>query len=190
MIKINKILIKKYAGIRLLLVIIVTILAGLIYLTVQQSLRQSANDPQIQIAEDISAQLNTGAPPSELNSQNKTDIAKSLNPYLIVYDSQGKVIASTAQLDGNTPIIPLSVLENAKIKGENRVTWQPRAGVRSAIVAVPFNGQESGYVVVGRSLREVEKRVKFTLQAVGIFWLAIMAAILAFSVITWFLKKE
>ena len=35
-------------------------LCALVYLTVQQSLRMGANDPQIQMAEDAASQLNTG----------------------------------------------------------------------------------------------------------------------------------
>jgi hypothetical protein len=37
------------------LAVAITILAGLVYATVQQSLRQGANDPQIQLAEDTAA---------------------------------------------------------------------------------------------------------------------------------------
>jgi len=152
-----------------------TILTGLVYATVQQSLRQSANDPQIQIAEDIATQLDNGRDASSLDSQNKTDIAKGLGPYIIIYDDQGKPLASTALLDGQIPVVPFGVLQNAKVHGENRVTWQPQAQVRSAIVAVPFTGKQSGYVVAGRSLRETEIREHFVFKAALLSWLLLLA---------------
>ena len=40
--------------------VIITGLSGLIYATVQQNIRQSADDPQIQMAEDTAAQLANG----------------------------------------------------------------------------------------------------------------------------------
>ena len=43
-----------------LITIIVTGLSGLIYVGIQQDLRQTANDPQIQMAEDIAAKLTDG----------------------------------------------------------------------------------------------------------------------------------
>jgi hypothetical protein len=44
------------------LAVVTTVLSGLIYLAVQQSYRQSANDPQIQMAEDGAAALENGSP--------------------------------------------------------------------------------------------------------------------------------
>ena len=41
--------------------VIVTAFCGLAYVTVQQALRQGANDPQIQMAEDAAAALDGGA---------------------------------------------------------------------------------------------------------------------------------
>jgi hypothetical protein len=44
----------------LLLAIVLTGLIGLVYVAVQQDLRQGANDPQIQMAEDALAKLANG----------------------------------------------------------------------------------------------------------------------------------
>ena len=52
-----------------------TFLAGLGYVAVQQSYRQSANDPQIQMSEDISAALASGAPVQALVSPVKVNMA-------------------------------------------------------------------------------------------------------------------
>ncbi len=57
---------------------------------------------------------------------------------------------------------PIDVLEPSKKTGQNIITWQPRPGIRNAIVVLPYsiNGYE-GYVIGGRSLSEAEKRIRF-----------------------------
>jgi hypothetical protein len=55
------------------------------------------------------------------------------------------------------------VFDNAREKGENRITWEPKEGVRIAAVIKRFEGKTastSGFVLAGRSLDEVEKRQK------------------------------
>jgi hypothetical protein len=88
-----------------------------------------------------------------------TDIAQSLAIFGIVYDQDGKVIASSAVLDGVAPVIPKSALDYANEHGQNRITWQPKDGVRIAAI-IQKASTESGtvYVLAGRSLREIEKR--------------------------------
>lgn len=40
--------------------IVMTIVCGLLYLTLQQNIRMSANDPQVQLAEDAASALQNG----------------------------------------------------------------------------------------------------------------------------------
>ena len=177
---IKSILENKYLNYFVVFVLAITFSALTVYVAVQQSLRQSANDPQVQIAEDIVSELNAGADPSGLNSQNKTDMAGSLSPYLMIYDGDNKLMGSTGQLDGEVPIVPTGVLDAAKKNGENRVTWQPKSGVRVALVVKSFSAATSGFVVVGRSLREIEIREANTLKIVAICWL--VSIIIAFAI--------
>jgi len=130
-------------------------LCALVYLTVQQSLRMGANDPQIQMAEDAASQLNTGASVESVIPSNKVEIADSLAPFVIVFDQSGKVLASSATLHGAVPIYPSGVLDYTRQKGQDRVTWQPEVGVRMATVVVSY---KNGLVLAGRSLLEVEIR--------------------------------
>ena len=76
------------------LALVTTILSGLIFLSIQQNFRQNANDPQIQMAEDASVALDSGASPMDLVGPAKIDVGKSLAPFVIVYDVSGKVLAS------------------------------------------------------------------------------------------------
>ena len=160
----------------LLVAIVVTGLVGLLYTAVQQNLRQGANDPQIQMAEDAAAELEGGQSVQYVVPSGKVDIAKSLAPYLIIFDANGNPIASSAQLDGQPPTIPSGVFDSVRQMGEDRITWQPQAGVRSAIVVTQFKGSTSGFVLAGRSLREVEKREDGLLQILIAGWLVMILA--------------
>lgn len=173
------------------LAVAVTILCGLVYATVQQNYRQSANDPQIQIVEDVIAAIAGGQKPEEmLGTNTKTDISKSLAVFVIIYDTAGKPIASTAQLDGKDPVVPKGVLDHAKSKGENRISWQSKDGVRSAIVVKPFEGATSGFVLVGRSLREIEQRENQLTMMIGIaLAISLVATLLAVVVSAWVATK-
>jgi hypothetical protein len=130
-------------------------LCGLIYVASQQMLRQSANDPQIQLAQDAAAALARGEPASGLVPGTGTEISQSLAPFVVIFDTSGQVLASSARLHGQIPALPAGLLDSVKALGEDRVTWQPEAGVRMAAVIVRA---PSGYVLAGRSLREVEAR--------------------------------
>jgi hypothetical protein len=153
----------------------VTLLSGLVYTLVQQDLRQTANDPQIQMAEDTAAQLAAGAAATSLVPSARVDIAASLATFIIIYDHNGRVSASSAMLDGTTPALPAGVLSSARTSGEDTVTWEPRSGVRVAAVVVPV--RTGGSVLAGRSLREVELRESDLLGATALAWLFILGAV-------------
>jgi hypothetical protein len=59
------------------------------------------------------------------------------------------------------------------------VTWQPAPNVRMATVVVPYSGSNvSGFVVAGRSLREVEVREASLTKMVGLAWIIGLVATL------------
>jgi hypothetical protein len=137
------------------------------YLLVQQQLRMGANDPQVQMAEDAARSLAFTAGVEQVVPAQKVDVSRSLAPFLIVYDSSGKVLGSSADLNGRTPELPEGVLQASLKNEENRVTWQPAQGVRIAAVIKPVETQAMGmpaYVLAGRSLRESEARADQFLQ--------------------------
>jgi hypothetical protein len=155
------------------LAIVAAGLCGLVFLIAQQSLRMGANDPQIQMAEDAAGSLNAGASAQTVIPSAKVEMADSLAPFMIVFDDSGKVLASSATLHGEVPTYPPGVLDYTRQKGQDRVTWQPETGVRMATVVVRY---EHGFVMAGRSLREVEKRADQMEQLCGLAWLVICAA--------------
>jgi hypothetical protein len=163
----------------LIITVVLTSLCGIVYVTAQQMTRWSANDPQIQIAQDLAAVLKDGGAPEAMLPDESIDIATSLSPYVVIFDDTGKAIAGTGVLHGDLPTMPAGVFENARRSGENRVTWQPEPGVRSATVVTHYSGDEPGFVMAGRSLREVESRINRLGQLIGLGWLFSAFATLA-----------
>lgn len=169
------------------------------YWAVQQNYRQQANDPQVQLAEDGAARLNGGGVPAELVPRGvpPTDIATSLAPWTVVYDSAGKPLESSAVLDNAPPQLPLSAFDATTWKkryaeygigmsipsGETRFSWQPRPDVRQAVVLV--QAKNGYFVAVGRNLREVENRERTLSEGWFLSWFGSIAALyaaLAFSI--------
>lgn len=169
------------------LALAITVLSGMVYVAVQQNYRMSANDPQVQLAEDFAVGIanNQKLPLPE----NRIDIAKSLSLFAIILDENGKTMYSSAFLDGKAVLPPSGVLTYAQVHGEDRVTWQPKAGVREAIVVVPAHNnttKKAGYVIIGRSLREVESRIDKLTKITAIGWLAALALTLGLQqILAW-----
>ncbi len=164
---------------------IITIIFGTIYATVQQDYRQSANDPQIQVAEDTAKIFSTGDQIQEIAAMYpQINFAQSLAPFIILYDEKGQMIFSTGNMDNKVPTPPIGVLESARTFGENRLTWQPRRDVRIATVIVPYSSSDfSGFILVGRNLREVEIRESHLTLMVFVGWiLSVLGLILLFII--------
>lgn len=169
----------------------ITLLVGLIYATVQQVYRTGANDPQIQMAEDAAALLRSGASPESILPPNSVDLSMSLSPFLIVYDAAGEPVVSNTTLNGSAPVIPFGSLDYARANGQNRVTWQPAPSVRIASVIVPISGGDGGYVLAGRSLREIEYRVEQLTLKLGLGWLAsLVGTFVLVLLLEKFIKRE
>jgi hypothetical protein len=195
----NKILLKSFP-IWIPFAALLTFACFFSYGLVQQDLRQTANDPQIQIVEDISQALASGgATPQDIVPPGQTlDISTSLDSYVIVYDATGAVLASSATLNGKTPTVPQGVFASLRRYGidnaQNRFTWEPAPGVRSAAVVTAFSGPASssqGFVLAGRSLREVEIREDNMLRITVLAWLAgLVGMFLIIWFAIWIYKKE
>ena len=165
------------------LAVAVSALSLLVYVGVQQTYRQSLNDPQLQLAEDGAARLSAGASPESVAGSPTVDADKSLAPFVIVVGADDAVLASSVALDGSAPRPPIGVLDTARVKGTDTVTWEPRTGVRIASVSVAATGGR--VVVAGRNMRAVEARIDQFGQPALLAWLATLAATL---VATWFVE--
>lgn len=133
---------------------LVTVVAVAAFIVLQQELRGAANHPQVEMAREAVGKLNGGANPQSVVNGASVDIASSSHTYLIVVDASGALLASSAQLEGRAVSPPPGVFAYVRDHGEDVISWEPAAGVRSAIVVDSFDG---GYVVAGRSLSGTEQ---------------------------------
>lgn len=152
---------------------IATVLAVALYAIPQQVLRMGANDPQIQMADDLAAKLEAGATAAAIPT-GSVDMARSLAPFVIAYDAAGHPVASQAVLDGVTPVPPAGVFSYLQNHGIDKITWQPRHGLRIAAVVQRINGRQGGFVLAGRSMREVQAQIDHVQNLAGLAWLAML----------------
>jgi len=152
------------------LAFLITAIFMSVFVMLQQTLRQTAYDPQIQLSEDVAHNIATG---NSFNSLLPADIELSQSSalFVIVYDKDGKITSSTATVNGLMPNLPPGVLSFAKVHGQDRLTWQPTDDMREATVVTHFSGKNEGYVLVGRSLRETERRIELTMKLAGFGWI-------------------
>jgi len=150
--------------------VVCSICFGVVYITVQQNFRSNANDPQVQLATDIRNKLELEQSPGKW-LPDSMDLAKSLAPFVTLYDKNGRPIQSTGLLEGKYPIIPRGVFEFVNQHGEERVSWQPRQDIRMAMIVMAVKSPIIGFVAVGRSLKEVELRESNLRNIVFLGWM-------------------
>ena len=164
---------------------IATGVALALYAIPQHVLRSGLNDPQIQMAGDLASLLdrygvNDGLVQGALLNAgrgDKVDMARSLAPFLMVFSDAGQLLGTSAQLDGQGATPPKGVFDYVRQHGEERVTWQPRRGVRIAAVMVRVQGRQPGFVLAGRNMREVEARIGDVQTMAGLTWLGMLGLI-------------
>jgi hypothetical protein len=154
--------------------VIITVVMITIYACVQQGYRSSANDPQLQMARDLSSALSKGSNKSLLMPADSIDLTKSLAVFETVFDGNGNPLHSTGFLNGALPNPPAGVFKVAGEYNENAVTWQPQSNVRMALVVAKIAPPGNGFVGVGRSLKEIEIRESNLVKMIGIAWGACM----------------
>jgi len=170
--------------------VLVTGVLLLVYASVQQQYRTSANDPQVQIARDAAIKLKQGKTIAEIVKPDTVDIEQSLGSCIQLYGPAGNLSASTGYIGTQPPTMPAGVLNKAKQDGEYDVTWQPSAMARMAAVVIYTGGRQGSYVVVARQLEEVEKREAALVKMVFLCWLLCMCIISAHGLLQAYLNRK
>ena len=142
-----------------------TVLFLTIYFVMEQNYRSNANDPQIQMAQDEANNLNTTQGTGFSYGQN-VDLSKTLATFNVIYDNNGKLITPTVA-NGASATLPSGVASYAKKHGEDIFTWN----INNTRIAAVVEKFDRGYVLVGRSLKEIDKRIGQMAGLVFIFWL-------------------
>lgn len=158
----------------LALAAILTLLGGAAALTMQNMLRGGANQPQIDMTEWYASEISAGEDPADVIPPGYVDLERSLQPFVIFYDDQGRPVKGTGYLDQKLPTPPSGVFDFVRGHRIEKVTWQPQPNVRLASVITRVNGKTPGFVLAARSLRLVERQESILWwMALGI-WITVM----------------
>jgi hypothetical protein len=166
------------AGIGVTVCVMITAATAGVYAIGQHAGRVGADDVPRAIAARAAERLSDGVAPAQVVGASPVDLAAELTPFVIVYDQAHHVLASGATIGAEPPPLPSGVLDAAASTGENHVSWQPRPGVREAVVALPWgDGRSSGVVVAGASLQPSESRSHTLLGVAALGWLMLVSAV-------------
>jgi len=144
-----------------------------LFVIMRQTGRLKINRPLVAMIDEAIVKLGKGAEITSVIPRKNIDMTLDNEEYMIIINERGEVAAGSIRLEGITPIPPKGVLDYAKDRGINRVAWQPKKGIRSAIVVKPY---PHGWILAGRSLKEVETEEKNWMKVLGIFWAGTMTA--------------
>lgn len=137
-----------------------TLIIGTAYTMVQQSTRLSADDLPLSTAQVAKQELQSGSNASDVVPTLKTDLKDDATVFVIITDNSKHVLASSAMLDGQTPLPPSGVFSFTSAHGSDHFTWQPQVGVRLATRVISYsNGPDHGFIISGQSLAPYENRI-------------------------------
>jgi hypothetical protein len=168
-----------------------TLLLGAAYSMVQQEARLSLNDRPVSVTDSAKRLLESGSEPSDVVARQKTNLSQDDWLFTIVTDSSRHVLASSAILNGKTPLPPKGVFDYTQKHGSDTITWQPAKNVRLATYASTYKTDTgSGFVISGQSLKQTEDRLnKITFIAFAA-WVIIVAWVSAILLLPGALKKK
>ncbi len=149
---------------------VATVALAAVYGGLQQLNRSAADDAGLRISTEAAS---TGTiPPAGV--ADRVDLATSLMPFVIEYGADAAPIRGTGYLDGRLARIPAGVIESTRAHGSDRVTWEPRPGLRFAAVALAAGDR---VVVAAQSLKPTEDRIDRLGLLLALGWLGTMAVL-------------
>jgi hypothetical protein len=179
---------KGMLSISVIALFLVTFICALVYLVTQQELRLGANVNPYQIAVDTSIKLEKGSNIKEIINGQNLDVSKGLGAFVMVFDNNKSLVATTGMMGSIKPSYPKGVLEYLDTHKEDRVTWQTKERLRFATVAIKY---KNGYIVGAQSLLETENTIQKIGALVLFAWIAsILCLALIIFLIYFFIKGE
>ena len=174
--RMNKLLDNANVRIWLALVGVATLVLGASYAMVQQSTRLSADDLPLTTAQVARQELVGGSNASDVVPTLKTDLKTDTSVFMVVTDNSKHVIASSAVLNGQTPLPPNGVFQYTAQHGSDHFTWEPQSGVRVATRVIKYGkSPDDGFIITGQSLRPFEDRITTYTALAAAAWLAMLA---------------
>jgi len=155
---------------------VATLIIGSSYAMVQQSTRLSADDLPLTTAQVAKQELQSGSNPKDIVPALKTNLRTDSSVFTIITDSSKHVLASSATLDGQTPLPPNGVFSFTNTHGSDHFTWQPQSGVRLATRVIGYGkNPNDGFIITGQSLKQYEDRIATYTYIALAAWLAVLA---------------
>lgn len=161
--------------------VIVIVVFGTVYLTLQHIGREAVNDaPAAAAAAQIQKIDSYPAGP-------RLELTKDSGTFVIVYGEDNTPVFTTVTLHGEAPNLPAGVLDTTRTAGMDAVTWQPEPGLRMAVVTRQAAGK---VVVAGQSLTPFENTDRWTQLVLTAGWLASMLVLAAAFAVTVFISRR
>jgi hypothetical protein len=158
-------------GWRIAGVLVATLAAGAAWFGYGLSLRNGGDRQPLRLAASAAGQLTTGSRPGSVLPP-VINMASNPATFLIIFDLQHHVLASSGRLNGHTPRLPAGVLTWVAAHGQDRITWQPGPGLREAAIIEPYGGPHPGIVLAAQSLQGVSDRQRSLTSIIAYIWLA------------------
>jgi hypothetical protein len=137
-----------------------TLIIGASYTMAQQSTRLSADDLPLTTAQVAKQELQSGSDTKDIVPTLKTDLRNDTSVFMIITDNTQHILASSAVLDGQTPLPPKGVFDFTNIHGTDHFTWEPTANVRAATRVTTYGqAPNNGFIITGQSLKPFEERI-------------------------------
>ncbi len=160
----------------LALVGVATLVIGSSFAMVQQSTRLSADDLPLTTSQVAKQELQSDSNASDVTPTLKTDLKYDTSVFMIITDNSKHVIASSAVLNGQTPLPPNGVFSFTSLHGTDHFTWQPQTGVRMATRVTKYGqAPDDGFIITGQSLKPYEDRISTYTWLALAAWLAVLA---------------
>ena len=155
---------------------VATLVIGASYAMAQQSTRLSADDLPLTTLQVAKQELQNGSNAKDVVPTLKTNLRDDNSVFMIVTDNSQHVVASSASLNGQTPLPPIGVFSFTDEHGTDHFTWEPESGVRVATrVAKYGQSPNDGYIITGQSLKPYEERIATYTWIAAAAWLASIA---------------
>lgn len=166
----------------ILVIIFSTIFVSICY-AARGVLRQQANDPQVEVTDQVANIIRQGAPLDVIVSgAEQVDLANSSALFVMIYDKDKNLVGSSAVLDGQPLALPADALDKAKNFNDYRFDWQVSEYVKVAAIVKAVD--ETGYVVAAKSLAEYDRRADDLSQPLWIGWvISVLLALLLSSLL-------
>jgi hypothetical protein len=153
-----------------------TLVLGAAYAMVQQSTRLSADDLPLSTSQIAKQELQGGSNPKDVVPTLKTNLRSDTGTFIIITDNTQHVLASSAVLDGKTPLPPRGVFDYTNATGTDHFTWQPASDVRVATRVTKYGqSPDNGFIITGQSLKPYESRITTYTWISLAAWLAVLA---------------